>query len=584
MKAHSEKHLPEAEAPLMKSKASRPLVVVLHGYTMSPSRMLHVQQVVQERLEHAAEVFVPPLPMSMFSSAKPDLIARDVFQQISERISGAEAKGQPYNEVILVGHSVGGLIARRIYLLAFGATNSKRFNEGGDHPSQSWGIKITRIILLAGMNRGWAISHHMGLGRAIKMTLGCLIGNLLVSVTRKSLLIFEVRRGAPFLTQLRLEWMEMVRQPSPKDWKPLTIVQLLGSVDDVVSPEDNVDLVTGQSFVYLDVPYSGHENVIYMDDSVEGQARANVFGDALVKDKDALKSAGVLPSDSKPIGADNDVSDVIFVIHGIRDTGYWTQKIARSVQRVGAKPPKVYGSETSTYGYFAMFPFLLPSKRREKVEWLMDQFVEALARYPNARFSYVGHSNGTYLLAKALTEYPACRFHNVVFAGSVVSRNYDWRTAQRRGQVQGVLNYVATADLVVAWFPGAIEKLRLQDLGTAGHNGFDQFSQDNSYRDKLFEVRYIPGGHGAALREENWDAIAHFIVYGSPLLPNAIATKPHRNWFFVITGWFAPIVWLVIAAFLLSVGWLIWKLPIGQWRTLAEGLFVLGIWKILTKV
>jgi hypothetical protein len=35
----------------------------------------------------------------------------------------------------------------------------------------------------------------------------------------------------------------------------------------------------------------------------------------------------------------------------------------------------------------------------------------------------------------------------------------------RRGQVEAVLNYVATGDCVIAWFPSAIEKLRLQDLG-----------------------------------------------------------------------------------------------------------------------
>ncbi len=66
--------------------------------------------------------------------------------------------------------------------------------------------------------------------------------------------------------------------------------------------------------------------------------------------------------------------------------------------------------------------------RRSKVEWLMDQYTENLALYPNADFSFVGHSNGTYLLAKALLEYPACKFKNVVFAGSVVNKNYDWGT------------------------------------------------------------------------------------------------------------------------------------------------------------
>jgi len=41
--------------------------------------------------------------------------------------------------------------------------------------------------------------------------------------------------------------------------------------------------------------------------------------------------------------------------------------------------------------------------------------------YPGASsFSYLGDNGGTYLLAAALLENPACRFDRVVFAGSMV--------------------------------------------------------------------------------------------------------------------------------------------------------------------
>ena len=126
--------------------------------------------------------------------------------------------------------------------------------------------------------------------------------------------------------------------------------------------------------------------------------------------------------------------------------------------------------------------FLLPWMRRDKVEWLLDQYVTAKALYPRADFSYVGRSHGTYLLAKALELCPAIRFKRAVFAGSVVRRRYDWtrffpttavdpNSGERiPAQVKGVLNYVATADWVVAIFPYGLERLRLQDLGGAGHS------------------------------------------------------------------------------------------------------------------
>ncbi len=237
------------------------------------------------------------------------------------------------------------------------------------------------------------------------------------------------------------------------------VVQLLGTVDDLVAPEDNLDLVTGREFVYLDVPRSGHVNVIEMDSSAAGEKRRDEFRKALVTPLGKIKDLSVEPSDRDAMVTSNvaGVTDVVFVIHGIRD---------------GAK-----------------------------------------ALYPNAvRFSYIGHSNGTYLLASALRDNPACRFDRVVFAGSVVRKDYDWAQAMRRKQVGTVLNYVATNDKIVACFPGALERLRW-DLGSAGHNGFVPATEapENS---RLLEVRFVEGGHSAALSEEHWEAIAQFICEG----------------------------------------------------------------------
>jgi alpha-beta hydrolase superfamily lysophospholipase len=108
-----------------------------------------------------------------------------------------------------------------------------------------------------------------------------------------------------------------------------------------------------------------------------------------------------------------------------------------------------------------LLPFLLPWARRKKVEWLMDQYTESKAKYPEAEFSYVGHSNGPYLLAGALRDYRCCRFKNVVFAGSVVHTDYDWSEflGSQPQRVKVILNYVATSDAVVAFFPKAMELL-----------------------------------------------------------------------------------------------------------------------------
>ena len=204
-------------------------------------------------------------------------------------------------------------------------------------------------------------------------------------------------------------------------------------------------------------------------------------------------------------------------------------------------------SVTSTYGYFAMLPFVAPWARQAKVEWLLDQYVGARALYPNAElFSYVGHSNGTYLLTGALQRCPAVRFARIVFAGSVVRRDFDWPAFIGRKQVARVLNYVATADWVVALFPKGLQTLRLQDLGGAGHDGFD------CDLDELRDVEYVSGQHSAALDERHWADIARFVVDGT--WPTAEAGPEKRSTLVRVAGGVAPALWVLLAVVALAPG------------------------------
>ena len=194
---------------------------------------------------------------------------------------------------------------------------------------------------------------------------------------------------------------------------------------------------------------------------------------------------------------DPSIKHVAFVVHGIRDDGHWTRKIAQRVQERAGLTGYEWRCETSSYGYFAMVPFVMPWIRRQKVEG--DEYVSKKARFPNAEFSYVGHSNGTYLIARALNDYPAVRFRNVLFAGSVVRRDYDWAVLLAGKRVCKVLNMVATRDWVVALFPMGLEPPRLfSPLGGAGFAGFRQ-ARPLAKVANLDEVHYVIGSHSAGL-------------------------------------------------------------------------------------
>ncbi len=249
------------------------------------------------------------------------------------------------------------------------------------------------------------------------------------------------------------------------------------------------------------------------------------------------------------------MQEVVFVIHGIRDEGFWTQKIAREIIREGKAAGRIFAYEASTYGYLGMVPFLSRWKRRQKVEWLMNKYTESLLRYPNAKhFHYVGHSNGTYLLTKAIEQYPCCQFSRVVFAGSVVRSTFDWQRHMKSSptQVDEVLNYAATSDWVVACFSNCFEYLGLQDLGGAGYRGFDSGTIGLAKGGDVTNVEYVVGSHASALVEENWKSIASFVVHGR--LPNVplcgTITNTKHSPIVGALGYFPPLAWLLVIALL----------------------------------
>lgn len=574
---------------LTRYASARKLVVLLHAFTHNADSMKPVKAVAAESYgTSVADFFMPDLPLSIWSCADPVTVCNQLLEQIdalwAERI---EKYHPPYESIVFVGHSFGALLCRKLYVYACGETFKAPFEQGiTQKTTRPWAGSVERIILLAGMNRGWSISHHMSLKKAVGYTLGIgwgyfveIVTDKLPGISRKKLAIMYIRRNSPFITNLRIQWLRMRREANQKRVGNALTVQLLGSIDDLVSPEDNIDLVSGRDFIYLDVAKTDHSNIIDMDDSAEAKDRKRQFQAALLKDKDTLQSNySYLPQDEPPPIERDNVKDLIFVIHGIRDPGYWTHKIARRVKLRGKQHSKTFETETSSYGYFPILSFLFPWRRREKVEWLMDQYTEGLAQYPEASFSYVGHSHGTYLLTKALKEYPCCRFKHVVLAGSVVRTDYAWEKLLKQGRVEKVLNYIASGDWVVAWFPNAMQMLNWQDLGGAGHRGFRS--------PMVNQIQYVKGAHSAALHEDNWDAIADFVIEGKPVEPPEPIKQSQQSFLISAIGKVAPLLWLGIIYLLYLIGRQFWPDLSGeQWRGVVfSALYVAGILLVLTKV
>lgn len=572
--------------------AKSELVVVLHGATRAG-----VEDVVRaiKAARPNAEVMAPPLPelRTRRATASPQSLA----MRVADLIDAAwEKNGGRYERIVIVGHSAGGMIARKVVILGCGEV-VLRNAQGQSHTvapfeaeierfasARPWGQKIERLVLLAGLNRGWSVAGAKDWATAMWFSVGHVLAECLHLFRGRYPTLFDFRSGSLFVVQTRLQWLALVRSGVLPN---LFTVQLIGTLDDVVPLADAVDFdveLSGdnKSFRLLELPCSNHGTALQMSPPAQASEEANEppaitrwrrLVDALTRSSDELEHApGAISrdhlADALPPKPNLEVSDVVFVMHGIRDKGFWTQKVARQIKLFAEAAKTDVRSMTASYGYLAMLPFTLPWVRRRKVEWLMDRYTEIKAQYPNADLSYVGHSNGTYLAAAALQIYPAARFKRIVFAGSVVPRDYDWASLcgtsgakNTTSRVDAVLNYVATADWVVALFPKGLEPFRRWlGLGSAGHSGFDQFRRKTT--DALQEVHYVRGAHSAGVEESQWDDIAHFIVHGT-LQPGQEQDKDYAKrqsfWVRYLLGPFAPLWLAILAAIVLAPGVLLIK-------------------------
>jgi pimeloyl-ACP methyl ester carboxylesterase len=395
--------------------SGRILAVILHGYRGSSASMADILDATMQALgtKGTLDTFVPSLPYARwYSVASPT----DITVQLLADMDAIGAESDRYSAIYLIGYSMGAVIARRMFLVAAGM-NAEVPSEGSLQTEQprNWATKVQRIVTLGGLNRGWMRSGRYGWLKSIIAGFVGMAGRLLKPPSP-----FYMRRGAPFIVHTRLQWLALRRNENQRT--PL-VVQLLGTQDNLVGPDDAVDFAVEdgtKDYLYVELPRAGHEDAIVFDPGrvANGLERREIFSAALSEDVAKLTRRSIdrrFLADILPPQPEHKVAHVVFVIHGIRDDGYWTRRIAQHIRQVAHRSDRAdrYRCITSSYGYFAMLPFVWPWIRAEKVEWLMDEFVSAKARYPDAEFSYVGHSNGTYLLARALRDYPATRFRNV---------------------------------------------------------------------------------------------------------------------------------------------------------------------------
>jgi hypothetical protein len=134
-----------------------------------------VREVVQRVLD-SPDILAPQLPTHAFAFADPVDLAWQVVDLIDKRVDQHTQNGTPIERIVFIGYSFGGLLARMVYVLACGETQTERWivqdEDGNLRPlfasqrpgfieNRKWAGRVQRLVLLAGMNRGWTIDFRV---------------------------------------------------------------------------------------------------------------------------------------------------------------------------------------------------------------------------------------------------------------------------------------------------------------------------------------------------------------------------------------------------------------------------------------
>jgi pimeloyl-ACP methyl ester carboxylesterase len=554
------------------------LVVLVHGM---PGRAEFEPAIAlaREALPDA-DLLVFDYDSSTLSNSSPYVIANTI-----ERVINDTHVKYSYNEIVLVGHSLGGMLLRKAIVWGNGLEDDRHgFGLRGE---RDWVQRVSRFVSLASINRGWSIDP-----RPEKMDFGTYfaiwVGERLARLSRSGKLVLSLQRGSPFVSDARVQWITLCRGKRAGRANVPQTIHLLGDRDDIVSKDDSMDLGAAKDTIFVTLRETGHREIASALRG--GTSQADL--DRLEKVRGAIKGQLDQLDVDKTVVLQEDpfVERMVYVMHGIRDYGEWTDRLRTIIEQEAASDGEKLAVVNQKYGHFPMLPFLLYWDRQRYVRLFMDEYTENRARFPRAdTFDYVGHSNGTYILASALENYATLRVGRVYFAGSVVPRHYPWRDLADGDRVQRVVNVVAAGDWVVALFPRFFEQIAewlgmepvrgVLDIGSGGFRGF-QDAQDAKQR--IQNVQFAEGAHGTgvdARNEDKLDAIASYIVSGDDTGLDVFRDQEGpEGWLDVLSNvsWLVLILLLTVLYFTVT-----WAFRAGRWM---GGLYVLLIIGILYSI
>ena len=246
-------NLPDGGAPDRRGTAprrSKRLVVFVPGLGQDPSAIneLYGRLKSDPAFGPADETYLFAYPHRMTLFSRGDTMAQRCAE-LAYRIDSFVSTNGDIDDVILIGHSVGGLMVRESYLQAL---------TGPGNPGFDWAERVTRIVLLASMNAGFDLKR---VRPAYRRALAYALAAVPLGFASRDALA-----SSAFMESLRTRWMEQMAALG--DRAPI-VVQLLGNNDQKVAYGDSPDIDGLPKGAQRALPNANHADIVRINDVPE---------------------------------------------------------------------------------------------------------------------------------------------------------------------------------------------------------------------------------------------------------------------------------------------------------------------------
>ena len=488
---------------------------------------------------------------SKFFTKSIETLSLELKSKIEQHWQAAVVSGEPFDDIICIGHSMGGLIVRQAYLVAAGAY------PGSVKSEIPWVEKVSRFVLIASTNRGFKANNFL-VSAVVDLS----------SATGWFPILRDTVQGSAFVTNLRIAWIRYFS--SFQGTEPI-MIQILGTEDSLVKREDSIDIQQFPNGVQFDIADVNHDNLYRpkernLEVSEEWNLRYKFLKWAILQYEP--QTTEQIPSENRGSvtvnsGESAPETTTVFVIHGLRDSNSgWASQLEDQIRNLTNGKIAVV---RSTYGYFSAFNFFFPWLRRQNIRWFQDEYSYRFALNPKTEFHFIGHSNGTYLLGESLKRVSAMRFNRIYLAGSVLPCEYPWQERFDLGQLRELRNDRSYWDWPVGILCSGLRGLGMKDIGTGG---FDGFYFDDP---RIEDVSYYNGGHGEPLCKKNHTSILAFVLNGDrshpPNVPTTIQSPVKFKFISRRAPYFVP--FLLLLALCIVFLWIRWIFQGFAWNSLA---------------